>query len=85
MVIIIMKNMEELEIGFKSGWCVMDLTEFINPPVGGCNTYNCGYQGITAGCADIYHSGLDCQWLDLTEIPDVGCDEELEIVCVSKP
>ena len=61
---------EELEIGFKSGWCVMDLAEFIDPPEEGCNTYNCSNQGISVGCADIYHSGLDCQWLDLTEIPD---------------
>ena len=32
--------------------------------------YSCNYMGITAGCADIYDAGLDCQWLDITDIPD---------------
>lgn len=61
-------ELEELEIGYKSGWCVMDLTTYIDPPEEGCNTYNCGYQGISAGCADIYGSYLACQWLDITSL-----------------
>jgi len=63
-------ELEEIEIGYKSGWCVMDLTTYIDPPEEGCNTYNCSYQGITAGCADIYGSYLDCQWLDVTSLED---------------
>ena len=53
-------------IGFKSGFCVMDLV----CDNGGSYQYGCGNQGITAGCGDIYDASLDCQWIDITTIPD---------------
>ena len=31
--------------------------------------YHCNYQGITAGWADEYIASLDCQWLDVTNVP----------------
>ena len=34
------------------------------------NFPDCGYQGLTAGWADIYHRDLDCQWVDVTGVPD---------------
>jgi hypothetical protein len=52
-------------IGFKNGFCVLDL---------GCTTgtaqYGCGYMGISAGCYDEYWSALECQWIDVTDVPD---------------
>jgi hypothetical protein len=45
--------------GHKYGFCLLDL-ECPNPQ------FNCSYQGITAGCADIYDAGLPCQYIDLT-------------------
>ena len=52
-------------IGFNNGFCVIDL---------GCTTgtpqYGCGNMGISAGCHDIYSSGLECQWIDVTDVPD---------------
>ncbi|WP_170254506.1 lysyl oxidase family protein [Phaeodactylibacter luteus] len=55
----------ELPIGFKNGFCVIDL---------GCTTgspqYGCNNMGITAGCHDIYSSGLECQWIDITDVQD---------------
>ena len=33
------------------------------------NAYH--FQGITAGCKDIYYYNIDCQWIDITEL-DVG-------------
>lgn len=56
---------EALPPGFKNGFCVIDL---------GCMTgtaqYGCGNMGISAGCYDEYWSGLSCQWIDVTDIPD---------------
>ena len=55
----------EIPIGFKNGFCVLDL---------GCTTgspqFGCGNMGISAGCYDAYGSGLRCQWIDITDVPD---------------
>ncbi len=53
------------QIGFKNGFCVLDLS----CPSGIAAQYSCGNMGITAGCADIYSSSLDCQWIDITGVP----------------
>ena len=55
-----------IPIGFKNGFCVMDLE--CND--GGTYQYGCGNMGISAGCGDIYSSGLSCQWIDVTEVDD---------------
>ena len=55
----------EIPVGLKNGFCLMD-----SECSGGGNLqYHCGYQGISAGCGDIYGWGLDCQWVDVTDIP----------------
>jgi Lysyl oxidase/Secretion system C-terminal sorting domain len=53
-----------LPIGFKNGFCVLDL----ECSGGGNATYSCGYMGISAGCGDIYDASLDCQWIDITTV-----------------
>ncbi len=53
-----------LQVGFKNGFCVLDLMCFT-----GSAKYGCGDMGITAGCADSYSSGLSCQWIDITDVP----------------
>ncbi|MCB9187303.1 MAG: T9SS type A sorting domain-containing protein [Flavobacteriales bacterium] len=57
----------EIPIGFKNGFCVMDL----ECSGGGTAQYGCSTMGISAGCGDIYSSGLSCQWIDVTDI-DTG-------------
>lgn len=57
---------QQLPASFKNGFCVVDL----DCPPGIPNQYTCGVQGLTAGCSDIYDAGLDCQWVDLTEVPE---------------
>jgi len=52
--------------GFKNGFCVLDL----ECGGGGTAQYGCGNMGISHGCGDIYNSGLDCQWIDITGIQD---------------
>jgi hypothetical protein len=59
-----------LPIGTKNGFCVLDL-EMWDPDiaVNGCGgRYDCGFQGISAGCADVYDAALQCQWIDITGI-----------------
>lgn len=47
--------------GHKNGYCVMDLCGF--------GQFNCGNMGISAGCYDVYGSGTQCQWIDITDVP----------------
>jgi hypothetical protein len=56
---------EVLPIGNKNGFCLRDLDSWSNPS---CATYDCDYQGISAGCADVYTPDLDCQWVDITDV-----------------
>ncbi len=57
---------QELSVGFKNGFCVMD----IDCDGGGSGQYGCGNMGISAGCADVYGSGTSCNWIDITGVPD---------------
>ncbi len=59
-------NGNTIPVGFKNGFCVLDL----DCPPGIGAKYGCNNMGITAGCGDIYSSGLDCQWIDITDVPD---------------
>ncbi len=51
-----------MQAGHKNGFCVMDLCGF--------GQYNCGNMGISVGCYDEYGAGTQCQWVDITDIPD---------------
>ena len=55
---------QKMSVGFKNGFCVLDLA-----CMWGTAQYGCSNMGISAGCADIYGSGLSCQWLDVSEVP----------------
>jgi hypothetical protein len=57
-------NGNPIPIGFKNGFCVMDL----ECSDGGTAKYGCSNMGITAHCGDIYSSGLECQWIDITDV-----------------
>ncbi len=57
----------QIPIGFKNGFCVLDL-ECSN---GGTAQYGCANMGISVGCGDIYSAGLECQWIDISDI-DTG-------------
>ena len=56
-----------IPVGFKNGFCVLDL----ECGDGGTAQFGCSNMGISRQCGDIYNSGLDCQWMDITEI-DTG-------------
>jgi len=48
--------------GRKYGFCLLDMN-CPNPH------YSCSFQGITAGCSDLYSAGLPCQYVDITDTP----------------
>jgi len=57
---------QHIPIGNKNGFCVLD----ISCPSEDMYQYTCDYMGISAGCFDEYDSGIDCQWMDITDVPD---------------
>ncbi len=61
------ENNQPLQQGFKNGFCVLDL----ECSGGGSAKFGCGNMGISMGCGDIYNAGLDCQWIDVTDV-DTG-------------
>lgn len=52
-------------LGHKQAFCLIDLTDWS----GWDNwNYNCGNQGISVGMGDVYGAGLDCQFIDITDV-----------------
>jgi hypothetical protein len=51
-----------IPVGHKNGFCVIDLC--------GAGQYTCGNMGISVNCYDIYGAGTQCQWVDITDVPD---------------
>lgn len=55
--------------GHKQAFCLMDYEPWA-PEMGWRDArYHCGNQGISAGFADTYSSDLDCQYVDITDVP----------------
>ena len=55
--------------GHKQAFCLMDFNVHDDPISAGPSEYDCSYQGISAGWADTYGAYLDCQWVDVTDVP----------------
>lgn len=54
--------------GHKQAFCLLDWHAY-EPGAPPDALYDCEYQGIQAGWSDVYGSGLDCQWVDVTGVP----------------
>jgi hypothetical protein len=68
----------EVGTGHKSAFALIDLapfTEDAGPPHYGFGSD----MGISVGWADIYDAGLDCQWVDITDVPAGDYTLELNI------
>jgi hypothetical protein len=66
--------------GHKQAFCLVDLWQV--PGLGGDprpQFPTCEFQGISAGWADVYHRGLDCQWVDITNVPPGRYILEVEV------
>ncbi|MCC7541229.1 MAG: hypothetical protein IT379_33740 [Deltaproteobacteria bacterium] len=56
--------------GRKRAFCLMDTNRIADEPdVPRTGRYTCDVQGISRGWSDVYHSGLECQWIDVTGVP----------------
>ena len=53
--------------GRKQAFCLEDFAQYYANAAPA--KYTCGNQGISVGWEDIYGGYLDCQWLDVTDVP----------------
>ena len=52
--------------GRKQAFCALDSDRYWSDA--GPSKYDCQDQGVSVGWADTYGSGLDCQWIDITDV-----------------
>ena len=58
------------QLGQKLAYCMEDTVQVMPGPNVSCHKqYDCSDQGIQAGWSDLYGNSLDCQWLDITDVP----------------
>lgn len=56
--------------GRKQAYCMEDTQRVVEGPAVQCSKqFNCDEQGIQRGWSDLYGNTLDCQWLDITDVP----------------
>ncbi|MCA9541270.1 MAG: hypothetical protein KC620_20355 [Myxococcales bacterium] len=59
--------------GTKAGFCLESTDRGHNNELTPLSAhYECGYQGVDAGWYDVYHGGLPCNWVDVTDIDTAG-------------
>ena len=54
-----------IPVGFKNGFCVIDVGCF-----GGTGQFGCSNMGISKQCYDEYGTGTTCNWIDITDVPN---------------
>ncbi len=69
---------QEVVPGFKFSFCLLDTARH-DPTANPTPVYDCDYHGIQAGWGDVYSHWLDCQWLDITNVPPGTYTLEIEI------
>jgi Lysyl oxidase len=71
-------NSNVVLLGHKIGFCLEDVVRW-SATAGQNSRYDCNYQGIQAGWADVYTEDVPCQWLDITGLPGGTYTLELEV------
>ena len=71
-------NSNLVVLGKKIGFCLEDIVQW-DPNVSTNRIYDCNYQGIQKGWADLYVEQVPCQWLDITGLPSGDYVVEMEI------
>jgi len=73
---------EVVATGHKQSFALIDFERFLPDSGPGKYPFPDGTQGISAGWADIYGAYLDCQWVDITDVPpgdyilEIAVDQE---------
>lgn len=69
---------QTVAIGLKAGFCLLDSRQW-DDNARPTKKYNCNFQGIQSGWADVYHDELSCQWVDITGLGAGIYQLELEV------
>lgn len=65
----------------KQAFCVESTSRFSNNELSPLvHEYTCRDQGIQAGWGDEYPAGLDCQWIDITDLPLAGAAQSFPLI-----
>ena len=72
-------KMNVVATGHKMSFALIDLQQYWDDAGPGKYPLDDGTQGITLGWADIYNWGLDCQWVDITDVPPGDYTLEISI------
>ena len=61
----------QVATGHKQAFCLVDTHAYIDSAeTPTTRRFNCNFQGIQRGWSDVYDSGLACQFIDITDVPD---------------
>ncbi|MFT7798697.1 protein-lysine 6-oxidase-like [Arapaima gigas] len=58
---------QQVAEGHKASFCLEDTT--CDPGVHRRYACTAHTQGLGPGCYDTYHANIDCQWIDITDVP----------------
>ena len=53
-------------VGHKQSFCIADSLAILNLP---SNGFDCSFQGLSSGWADVYARGVPGQWIDVSGLP----------------
>ena len=71
---------EVIGAGHKQAFCMVDWESWAWPLLGPDDrVYNCFNQGLSLGWSDTYYAELDCQWIDVTDVPEGAYTLRMEI------
>jgi lysyl oxidase len=57
-------------VGHKQGFCLEDVEQYqLAPGPMPTTPYTCQDQGLHVGWEDVYPNDIDCQWVDITDVP----------------
>lgn len=60
---------DPIAVGHKQAFCLLDWEPYTWPDAGEQPTFTCFNQGLSLGWSDTYAANLDCQWIDVTDVP----------------